>query len=173
MRHKAKPVPSQKELHRLLDYRDGVLYWNTDVSYAIKKGMKAGWRHPYGYQVIGINRTQYRAHRLVYAYFNNDLNDHPYLEIDHIDGDRSNDRIDNLRLVSREVNARNRQNNKGYHQPLGSQKYRVCITAYDTTVHVGMYSTPEEARQASLLAKSLFVALVQRTLSLAKARSLR
>lgn len=58
-----------------------------------------------GYVIIKIKRKQYKAHRLVFAYFNGRL---PAKEIDHINRVRCDNRIENLREVSRMENNHNR-----------------------------------------------------------------
>lgn len=57
-----------------------------------------------GYLIIKIKKKQYKAHRLVYAFFNGKF---PEQEIDHINRIRTDNRIDNLRAVTRTENVRN------------------------------------------------------------------
>lgn len=57
-----------------------------------------------GYLIIKIKGTQYKAHRLVFAWFNNRF---PCGDIDHINHNRLDNRIENLREVSRLENLRN------------------------------------------------------------------
>lgn len=58
-----------------------------------------------GYLIIKIKGKQYKAHRLVYAYFNNEF---PKGEIDHINRNKLDNRVENLRVVSRIENIKNR-----------------------------------------------------------------
>ena len=57
-----------------------------------------------GYLIIKIKGKQYKAHRLVYAYFHGRF---PELEIDHINRQRTDNRIENLREVDRQTNVDN------------------------------------------------------------------
>ena len=57
-----------------------------------------------GYLIIKIKKRQYKAHRLVYAYFNGKF---PAHEIDHINRIRTDNRIENLRDVKRDINVHN------------------------------------------------------------------
>lgn len=57
-----------------------------------------------GYLIIKIKGKQYKAHRLVYAYFNGEF---PKGEIDHINRCRTDNRIENLRVCSRQENVDN------------------------------------------------------------------
>jgi hypothetical protein len=56
-------------------------------------------------QVPKARTTLSKAH-LVYVLAGNTIPDH--LEIDHIDGNKTNNKIDNLRLVDRQLNCKNR-----------------------------------------------------------------
>lgn len=54
----------------------------------------------------GLESRKYKAHRLAWLYMTGEF---PLLEIDHIDGNRANNKFDNLREVSRSINQRNRE----------------------------------------------------------------
>lgn len=65
----------------------------------------------HGYYVVGFEYKVYRVHRLIWALH---YGEHPSseFEIDHIDGNPSNNNISNLRLCNREQNIRNKCSNK-------------------------------------------------------------
>lgn len=95
---------TKDNLLSVFEYKDGFLYWR-------KNGKKAGTRHHTGYTQVGLKGKLYSAHRLVF------MMHHGFIPeiIDHIDGDRSNDRIENLRAASWAQNLQNmklRPNNK-------------------------------------------------------------
>jgi len=70
---------------------------------------------PDGYYLVGLNknkiRTTYKIHQLVYI-INNPTDDITGFEIDHIDGNRTNNKIENLRKATKSDNQSNRKTNK-------------------------------------------------------------
>lgn len=83
------------------------------------------------------------------------------IEVDHINGDGLDNRRSNLRLCSRNENARNRRLNcnsktgfKGVHLTRGNRKkpYRARIRLNGRRVVIGWYKTPEAAAQVYDLA---------------------
>ena len=68
----------------------------------------------YGYNRLNINKKNIYRHRIIaHTFLNLDINN-PKLQIDHIDGDRLNNNIDNLRIVSNQQNQWNHTKAKGY-----------------------------------------------------------
>lgn len=74
--------------------------------------------------------------------------------IDHIDGDGFNNRLDNLRNVTQQVNMHN-QSRRGYHYSARAGKYIARITLGGKQIHVGTFGTAEEAHAAYLEAKKI------------------
>lgn len=75
--------------------------WNSS-----RAGTRAGSSDAEGYQQIKIDGSVYRAHRLaVYLAYG----EPPIGEVDHINGVRSDNRLENLRVVSCQQNSRNRK----------------------------------------------------------------
>jgi hypothetical protein len=94
---------TQAQVHDLFDYRDGQLYWRKSLNKRIKIGSLAGTVSSTGYIAIMINRKRYQAHRLIF------LMHHGWLPefIDHMDLDRQNNQLWNLRAATRTQNTRN------------------------------------------------------------------
>jgi len=89
------------------------------------------------------------VHRLVWLYFTGQL---PDKDIDHINGIRMDNRIENLRVVSRMKNLWNRRDVKGYIQQV-SGNYTARIRTNYKTINLGTYKTTEEAHAAYMKAK--------------------
>jgi len=105
---------TQQELVNLFDYKDGNLYWRQ-ARQKVKADSKAGTFNPsIGYVLITVNQKRFRAHQLIFMYH------HGYFakEIDHIDGNKVNNKIENLRATNRIKNCQNvgltKRNTSGY-----------------------------------------------------------
>ena len=145
---RAKDLPSQDELRRLFDYRPetGELIWrkrdDRDSQWNGRRaGRRAGYKHK-GYYRLKIGSEPYAAHRVVwklaYGSIPNDM------QIDHIDGNGMNNRLDNLRLVTNLQNQLNRKADsgrryKGVYQHRG--RFKAEITYEGTRIYCGLFPT--------------------------------
>jgi hypothetical protein len=77
-------------------------------------------------------------------------------EIDHINGIRTDNRILNLRSVTRNQNQWNRQTAKGYYWYKRDKKWKSKIYVNNKEINLGTYNTEEEARNAYLAAKQIY-----------------
>lgn len=106
---------NKQEIADCFEYRDGTLYWKK-VAHPNKQylvGKEVGSIHKTGYRHVTWMGKVWKVHRLIFMLV------HGYLpkEIDHINGDRSDNRIENLREVSRSENQYNKsaqRNRSGY-----------------------------------------------------------
>lgn len=147
---KFKELPSQSELLEVFTYNEdeGRFYWNKHPRFKSFSGKIAGSKHCEGGWTITLKNQKYLQCRLVWVYLYGE--DPRGLEIDHIDGDRSNDRRENLRLATRKQNQRNvgitKRNTSG-HKGVNyyrNGKWRVTIKQK----HVGYYESYEDACDA-------------------------
>ena len=139
-----------KELLEKLEYRDGNLYWaETRCSRAVK-GQLAGAIDGKGYRHINFKGKFYRVHRLVFFMF------HGYLppEVDHINRDRQDNRIENLRASDKNLNkgnsgmhAHNTSGFRGVSRNSRSGKWHAQIKIHGKQTYLGRFDTPEEAAE--------------------------
>ena len=95
----------------------------------------------------------YHCSRIVaYAYLELDINN-PKQQVDHIDGNRLNNDMSNLRIVTNQQNCFNRLNIKGYEPRYG--RFRARIDLNGKHIHLGTFDTEEEAHQAYLRGKEI------------------
>lgn len=121
-------------------------------------GRKAGCRTKDGYLYIGFRgRSQY-AHRLAWLYVHGVW---PAAHIDHINGNRSDNRIENLRPATVAENAQNRivyRNNKS--GLMGVTKrgdtFIAQIQVDGKHLNLGQFSSADDAHQSYLAAKEKF-----------------
>lgn len=94
----------------ILEYNQetGALVWKVAKG-RVKAGCIAGRQNNTGYLQVQIDRRRYLAHRLVWLIHHESW---PKDQIDHIDGCRTNNRVENLREATRPENHQNRAGNK-------------------------------------------------------------
>ena len=105
----AKPRPTIEELREYLDYdpETGTLTWKKRPGFRVQQGQLAGVtaRNSYGYKQIRLRGHALLVHRVVFALHHGRW---PTPCCDHIDGNRLNNRADNLRECSLSENQHNR-----------------------------------------------------------------
>lgn len=152
---------SHQELLRVLDYdaNTGIFTWKIDPTTSIKAGTVAGNRKKGGtwYRLIRYNKIGYLAHRLAWFYV---YGVWPNGMIDHIDRNKDNNSISNLREVTAHQNAQNinkhngpKKKNKSKYIGVSrssSGKWYTRIMAYGKNHYGGSYDTELEAHIAYL-----------------------
>ena len=89
-----------------------------------------------------------KAHRVVFFLVHGEWT----RQVDHMNGDRKDNRIENLRPVTTAENAHN-QVRRGYWLDARRGNYRAYIRCDNKQIYLGMFKTEEEARAAHLAAK--------------------
>lgn len=150
---------TQNELKKFLnyDFNTGVFYWNVERG-TVRIGNVAGCLKNNGYLQIQINGKKYYSHRLAWIYFFGHI---PNLEIDHINGNKTDNRISNLRLATSRQNKQNKKiynsNNKtgylgvSFYKKIG--KFCAEIRNNNKKIHIGFFENPEDAYKEYLKAK--------------------
>ena len=133
---------NQADLKSKVDYHpEGYLTWRVSHT-GYSAGNRVGSKHPTGYYQAMIEGKTWRLHRLVFLYH------HGYLpkEIDHINGDKGDNRIENLRPVTRAQNAWNTKGwsgNKNVDWIPSRKRWRVMIMK-EGKHHFGGYFKNEQ-----------------------------
>ena len=151
----------QVTLKQFLEYDrvSGNFRWLKSNSSRAKLGSIAGSRRPDGYIKIRVNGNQFLAHRLAWLYEHGAF---PTGMLDHINGDRSDNRIENLREASNSLNQQNRKmsaRNTTGSVGVTRRKYgrwRASITIGRKFISLGSFATKEEAEEAYLNAKERY-----------------
>jgi len=141
---------TQELIKELFYYEDGKLFNKTRRNSKSLAGDEAGSLQADGYRAVMINRKRYYSHRLIYMYHSGEIT--KGLHIDHIDRVKSNNNIENLRLVTHQENHFNRSA-KGYYFQKRDNKFQAKIVIDGKQISLGYFDTEEEARNAYLEAK--------------------
>ncbi len=126
----------------------GDFHWKVPRQ-GTRKDKKAGCVGTDGYWTICIDGAHYKGHRLAWLYVHGEW---PIDQIDHINNNRLDNRISNLRLVSQSQNQQNRKPKRGGTGVKGVSKTKYGFSAqigYDRKkMYLGFFKTKEEAGAA-------------------------
>lgn len=149
-------VDRLKELVKY-DPNTGVFTWKIYRNSNAKNGDIVGKKYisADGYRVAMIDKSLHQQHRLAWLYF---YGDWPLSAIDHINRDKTDNRISNLRLVSDAQNMQNRfktrRNTSGYkgvHFVQSTKRWRAQLCVNGKRIDLGTYDTPDQAGMAYVL----------------------
>ena len=134
------------------DQETGIFTWKVRTSNRVKVGDVAGCPDGYGYLRIKVCSRLYKAHRLAWLYVHGNW---PKDQIDHINRDRSDNRLANLRDVSHKQNHQNRSkssNNTSGHPGIywnkQNSKWVAQIQHNHKLIYLGSFTNIEEALSA-------------------------
>ena len=128
----------------------GKLFWNKRPSNRVVVGAEVGNYSDKGYKVCRFKGKIIRVHRIVWAITKGE---HPSDFIDHINGDKADNRIENLRVVSHSENLQNMKKAKGYTYLRKNNKWKAQIVVNKEHKYLGVFNTEQEAHEAYLKAK--------------------
>jgi hypothetical protein len=149
---------TQSRLKEVLDYNpDTGVFIRRLKQTGVKQGKISGSLTLEKYQVTSIDRKTYKCHRLAWLYMTGKF---PDGQIDHINGNRSDNRFENLRDVTQKQNIQNQRkaqmNNKST-GVLGVFKngsgFMARIGNNNTKTYLGTFKTIEEAQATYVEAK--------------------
>jgi hypothetical protein len=156
---KPRELPTQERLRELFDYDEhtGRLTWRCrdDIDPGFNgrfAGKLAGAQSGMAWRVM-VDHRQLAYHRVIWKLV---YGSEPPPEIDHINGNTSDNRLCNLRAANRWLNAKNRGDTKGRKLPKGVRKcggvYQASIRHNGANKSLGYYSTVELAQAAYVIA---------------------
>ena len=141
-----RSLPTQERLRALFSYQDGQLFWRSGRG-KIVAGDPAGRLQHDGYLKGGLDYGVYFVHRLIWKWHY----DSEPKTIDHINGLRHDNRIENLESVTNRENC-NRGRDKRCSLPRGVRrlrgKFQARILLDGKRLCLGTFGTIEEAAKA-------------------------
>lgn len=154
-------VITAEQLRQIAMYQPdtGIFTWKITRSSVAQAGTEFGSWDLHGYKTVRINRKSYKLHRLAWLYVHGEM---PKNDIDHINGIRHDNRICNLRDVTRKTNLENKtklNTVKKYTSLIGAyfdpkkNVFYSRISINNKSVHLGSFDTEEKAHQAYIDAK--------------------
>lgn len=140
------------EANELLRYEpaSGRLFWRLDRTAGVRAGDEAGTGHHSGYVHVCIGGRSYLAHRIAWLLAMGGM---PAAQIDHINGDRADNRLCNLREATPSQNMHNRKfqsnNTTGFTGVVHHKgKFGASIKLRGKRTYLGYFYTAEEAGAA-------------------------
>lgn len=133
------------------DYFTGKMFWKSPLSNRVKVGDEAGSIQA-GYLRVGIFGKGFQVHRLVWKLCYGAIPEGYF--IDHIDGNKLNNRLENLRLATYTENNRNARSRSGKSKYKGvywfkrDSCWQAQIQVNGVKYHIGYFDDEEEAAKA-------------------------
>ena len=147
---------TQELVQSIFDYEDGNLIRKEGKKDCL--GKIAGYIKKNGYGLVRVAGKQHLLHRIIF------LHHHGFLpqEVDHIDGDPRNNKIENLRAAIHEQNMKNSKNystnksgTRGVTWHKRTQKWQVDVQVNKRTCYLGTFADKELAELVSIEARDL------------------
>lgn len=152
---------SREELTEFFDYKEGKLFCKKKYSDKTVVRNRVGWqRSKNGYRQIGFKGKIYYEHRIIWLLVNGVMPTH---QIDHINGIKDDNRIENLRDVSSTQNLWNigkkRDNSSGeknVHWCNTKKRWIVKLKESNKTKYIGSFIDLDEAKKVAIAERSAF-----------------
>lgn len=132
------------------DPETGILRWEVSPARRVRAGSEVGWLDLEGYRRTKILGHSILTHRI--AWFLH-YGRWPTDQIDHVNGVRDDNRISNLRDVSRSENQCNRHTHREGRLPYAIRKrsrWQVQVKVFGKRVYLGCFATEREAHDVAV-----------------------
>ena len=149
----------RERLQHLFECKDGVLFWKNPNARRCKKGDKAGHIDKDGYVIVRFDDKRVPAQKIIWYMAYGEM---PEM-LDHINGNRSDNSLSNLRKVTKRENNFNKamrsDNTSGvcgvrWHKQRKKWNARIKIDGVEKSL--GMYASFQDAVNARLEAETTF-----------------
>lgn len=151
-------IPSKEILQTLFTYKDGILYWKVKPAQRVNIGDVAGCQGQ-TYKQVYIFNKRYFLHRVIFMLHHGYIFD----QVDHIDGNPSNNKIENLRSVTnsqnqlnRKISAKNKTGYKGVCIHTQTGRYHVRLKFNGVEKSFGLYEDLELAGLVAQMAREKY-----------------
>lgn len=138
----------RKALH--YDPKTGIFTWKISTKNNVRAGDVAGSTMRTGYKKVNFYGKYFAAHRLAWFFY---YGEEPDGMIDHINGDKTDNRITNLRLADHRINQLNRESHRNgkspgcsYHKNI--KRWTAQIRISGKLQHLGSFKTEKQAANA-------------------------
>lgn len=152
---------TQEEAHLLFEYRDGILFWKERPRCSRKTNgdFEAGTVTTGGYKKITVRKKKYYVHQIVFLM----MRGYIHALIDHIDGNTSNNKVENLRASDKSKNAcnsklpsHNTSGTKGVSWLKRECKWVARVQINKKVIHLGTFADLELASLVADEARRLY-----------------
>lgn len=156
-------LPKQSRLQEIFNYdaKSGFLYRKINTSSRGRIGKCGHLDKSQGYHNVYVDSTRYKTHRIIWKLYYGEFDEN--LEIDHINGNRSDNRIVNLQAKTLQENQKNRKisiNNKsgviGVSYNKRQKVWQARIGHNNKDIHLGFYLKKKDAVKARKEAEILY-----------------
>lgn len=156
-------VHSINELKSILTYDEvsGIFFWKKGIVFPRMRSNRQAGSNKSSYVKIKVGAKHYQAHRLAWLFY---YGAWPKHQIDHIDRNKHNNRISNLREATPSQNSHNKQfklgmgwSHHGVKKCKG--KFRCTINNGGKKIKIGVFNSLEEAINARMVYKEKFMGM--------------
>jgi hypothetical protein len=146
-----RTLPALALLEEMFYITDGILFWKKNPPRKNNfVGKEVGGPSRGGYRIVKLGGVRYLTHRIMYYMYTGE--DPIGYEIDHIDGNSSNNHKENLRKATHSQNSKNRRSttrNKSGHPGVlyrdAKKKWQASIRLNGRFIHLGYFENKEDA----------------------------